>query len=248
MQVASYTLANPDEVAFGTVASVAASADVQPSALVRFSRAFGYRGFTEMQEVFRSRLRDRVPGHDERIAHLRERGPAGSRSGLVLAGFLEAAERSVGRFREAVDNDAVDRGVALLAEAGTIYLIGLRRSFPVTAYMSYAMGQLAIRHVLVDGLAGMAAEQAGMISGEDAAVVVSFTPYAGETVRLATSARGRGARVLAITDSVFSPIATTADVLIEVNEADFEGFRSLAATMAVAMALAAAVAGRRAGE
>ncbi|TAM95160.1 MAG: RpiR family transcriptional regulator, partial [Rhizobiaceae bacterium] len=36
-QVAAYTLENPDDVAFGTAASVALSADVQPSTLVRFA-------------------------------------------------------------------------------------------------------------------------------------------------------------------------------------------------------------------
>ncbi len=140
MQVASYALDHPDEIAFGTVASIAASADVQPSALVRFSRALGYQGFSELQEVFRSRLRDRMPGYDERLRQLREHGIGDSRPGLVLDGFLVATEQSVARFRERVDHDGVERAVALLATAGTIYLIGLRRSFPVTSYMSYAMG------------------------------------------------------------------------------------------------------------
>jgi DNA-binding MurR/RpiR family transcriptional regulator len=246
MQVASYALDNPDEIAFGTVASIAADADVQPSALVRFSHALGYQGFTEFQEVFRSRLRDRVPGYGERLRQLREHGIAGGRSGQVLDGFLAAAEESVARFRERVDHAGVERAVATLAKAETIYLIGLRRSFPVTSYMSYAMGQLSIRNVLVDGLAGMGAEQAGFMAPGDAAVVVSFAPYAGETVALARRAGERGVEFVAITDSVFSPVAAAADVMIEVGEADFEGFRSLAATMALAMALAVAVAGRRA--
>ena len=90
MQVAGYALDNPDDIAFGTVASIAASADVQPSALVRFSRALGYQGFTDLQDVFRSRLRDRVLNYDERLAQMREHGIATSKSGLVLDGFLEA--------------------------------------------------------------------------------------------------------------------------------------------------------------
>jgi DNA-binding MurR/RpiR family transcriptional regulator len=246
MQVASYALDNPDEIAFGTVASIAASADVQPSALVRFSHAFGYQGFTEFQEVFRSRLRDRVPGYDERLAQLRRHGTAWSRSGLVLDGFLSATGQSVSRFREAVDHDAVERAVGLLAAARTIYLIGLRRSFPVTSCMSYAMGQLSIRNVLVDGVAGMAAEQAGFMAEGDAVVAVSFTPYAPETASLARRAHEKGVKLVALTDSVFSPIATAADVMIEIGEANFEGFRTLAATMATGMALTVAVAGRRA--
>ncbi len=50
---------------------------------------------------------------------------------------------------------------------------------------------------------------------------------------------------MTITDSVFSPIASPADVLLEISEANFEGFRSMAATMALAMTLAVAVAGKR---
>ena len=71
-QVATYALQNPDEIAFGTVASIAAAAEVQPSTLVRFAHALGYLGFSDLQEVFRSRLRERVLGYDERLARMRE--------------------------------------------------------------------------------------------------------------------------------------------------------------------------------
>lgn len=245
MQIAGYALENPDEIAFGTVASIAASAQVQPSALVRFSRALGYQGFTDLQDVFRSRLRDRVLNYDERLAQMRDHGIATSKSGLVLDGFLEASERSIAKFREKVDHEAVDRAVAILAGADTIYLIGLRRSFPITSYMSYAMGKLGVRNILVDAVAGMGAEQASFVSAKDAALAISFAPYASETVALTASVKSRGARIVTITDSVFSPIASPADVLIEVSEANFEGFRSMATTMAIAMTLSVAVAARR---
>jgi DNA-binding MurR/RpiR family transcriptional regulator len=246
MQVAGYALENPDEIAFGTVASIAAKADVQPSALVRFSRALGYQGFTELQDIFRSRLRERVLNYDERLAKMREHGIASSKSGLVLDGFLEAAEQSVGRFREKVDHDAIERAVDLMAKAETIYLIGLRRSFPITSYMSYALGKLGIRNILVDAVAGMGAEQASFITERDAVLSISFTPYASETVTLTNAAKARGAAIISVTDSVFSPIAPSADVLLEIVEANFEGFRSMAVTMALAMTLTVSVAARRA--
>ena len=135
--------------------------------------------------------------------------------------------------------------IDLLAGADTIYLAGLRRSFPITSYMAYAMGKLGIRSILVDGIAGLGAEQTGFITGRDAMLAVSFTPYASETVALATAARANGARIVAITDSLFSPLAPLSDVWLEVVEANFEGFRSMAATMALAMTLTVAVAGKR---
>lgn len=245
-QVAAYALENPDEIAFGTVASIAAEADVQPSALVRFAHALGYLGFSDLQEVFRSRLRERVLNYDERLARMREHGIATSKTGLLLDGFLEASERSVADFRSKIDPERLDAAVEILAGAETIYLIGLRRSFPVTSYMSYAMGKSGIRNILVDAVAGLGAEQASFIGRRDAVLAISFTPYASETVALTAAADDRGAKIVSITDSVFSPIAPAADVMLEIVEANFEGFRSMAATMALAMSLTVAVAARRA--
>jgi len=244
-QVAVYALDNPDEIAFGTAASVAQSAVVQPSTLVRFAQAFGYQGFSELQEVFRSRLRERVPSYDERLARMRQHGIPTSKSSLVLDGFLEAAQRSVLELREKIKPEALERAVDVLSAAEAIYLIGLRRSFPITSYLSYAMGKLAIRNVLIDAVAGMGAEQASFITPRDAVLAVSFTPYASETVTLTNAAKARGAKIVSITDSVFSPIASSAEVMLEIVEANFEGFRSMTATMALAMSLAVAVAGRR---
>ncbi len=244
-QVAIYALESPDEIAFGTAASVAQAADVQPSTLVRFAQAFGYQGFSELQEVFRSRLRERVPSYDERLQRMRQHGIPTSKSSLVLDGFLEAAQRSVAELREKIKPEALERAVDVLAAAETIYLIGLRRSFPITSYLAYAMGKLSVRNVLIDAVAGMGAEQVGFITQRDAVLAVSFTPYASETVTLTNAARSRGASIVSITDSVFSPIASQADVMLEIVEANFEGFRSMTATMALAMSLAVAVAGRR---
>ncbi|WP_274626613.1 MurR/RpiR family transcriptional regulator [Arvimicrobium flavum] len=245
-QVAAYALENPDEIAFGTVASVAAAAQVQPSALVRFAHAFGYTGFSDLQEVFRSRLRERVLSYDERLARMRDHGIATSRAGLLLDGFLEAAERSVADFRSKADPQKLDAAVEILAGAETIYLVGLRRSFPIASYLSYAMAKSGIRNILVNGVAGLGAEQLGFISNKDVVLAISFTPYASETVALTAGAESRGAKVVSITDSLFSPIAPAADVIVEIVEANFEGFRSTAATMALAMSLTVAVAARRA--
>ena len=65
-QVAAFAMANPDEIALGTAASVAQGSDVQPSTVVRFAQALGFAGFSELQSVFRERLRDRAPSRSGR--------------------------------------------------------------------------------------------------------------------------------------------------------------------------------------
>ncbi len=244
-QIAAFALDNPDDIAFGTVASIAEQAQVQPSSLIRFSQAMGYQGFSELQEVFRARLRDRVPNYEERIAQLREHAKSASKARILFEGFSEAAQKSIADLGSRIDSKALDKAVARLAAAQTIYIIGLRRSFPIASYMAYAFGKLGIRHALVDGLGGLAATDIAFASPKDAALAVSFTPYASETVALVRQAVLANVPVIAITDSAFSPLARDAEIWFEVAEANFEGFRSLAATLALAMTLTVAVAEKR---
>ncbi len=245
-QVATYALENPDDIAFGTVATIAQAAEVQPSTLVRFAQSLGYQGFSELQEVFQSRLRDRVLNYDERLEQLREHTRNSGKSGLIFDGFAGAAEQSLATLREKLDPEQLRSAADMLARADTIYLIGLRRSFPISTYMAYAFGKLGIRYVLVDALGGLAAEDTSFATPRDVVLAVTFTPYASETVSLSQKLSGRGVPVLAITDSPFSPLASIAQTWFEVQEANFEGFRSMAATLTLAMTLTVATAERRA--
>ncbi len=244
LQVAGYALNNPDEIAFGTAASIATAAAVQPSTLVRFAQSLGFEGFSDLQGVFRSRLRERVLNYDERLSHLRADATA-HKASVMFAGFAEAAERSIKELKLALDGEKLEEAVKFLAQADTIYLIGLRRSFPITSYMSYAFGKLGVKSQLIGGTGGLAAEDVSFATAQDVVLAISFTPYASETVKLTQSAFARDVPVISVTDSPFSPLARVSKLWFEVTESHFEGFRSMSATLALAMTLTVAVAERR---
>jgi DNA-binding MurR/RpiR family transcriptional regulator len=246
-QLAEFALAQPEEIAFGTVASIARHAGVQPSALVRFAQHLGYAGFSQLQQIFRDRLREGFPDYRDRLRVLRENEADGSRSTALFDGFLGAAAVSLNRARDSLDPGALDRAIEALAKAHAIYLLGARRVFPVAAYLAYAFGQLGVRTYLVDHVAQLGPEQLATATPEDAVLAVSFTPYAATTVELATAAARRGVPLVVITDTPFSPLAKAADVWLEVAEADYGAFRSLAASFALAMTLAVGTAERRGG-
>jgi DNA-binding MurR/RpiR family transcriptional regulator len=244
-QVGTYALDHPEEIAFGTAASIAAAAHVQPSTLVRFAHQFGYRGFSDLQTVFRERLRDRPSAYAERLRALRD-GRHGVRPELaILDGFLDAASRSIDKLAESVNPARFRRAVEILAKADTIYLVARRRAFPLTSYMAYGFAKLGIRTHLVNSPSATDPEIAGMASARDAAIAVSFTTYSAETVSLARAIAEAGVPLVAITDSSFSPLADVATEWLEVAEADHAGFRSLSASMALCMALTVAVASAR---
>lgn len=246
-QAAAFALDNPDEIAFGTAASIAASAGVQPSTLIRFAQHLGFDGFTSMQTVFRERLRARTSSYEDRLKALRDEahGPAG---GTILRGFLAAASRSLEAAAHGIEDEQFDKAVAALAGAETIYLVARRRSYPIASYLAYAFGKLKIPFRLVESAAGLEPDMLAFATPRDAAIAVSFSPYAATTIDSARTLVEQGVTVVAITDSAFSPLAQSASLWFEVAEADWAGFRSLSATMALAMALAVAVAERRGPE
>lgn len=247
-QVASFALAMPDEIALGTVASIAEKAGVQPSTLVRFSQAVGFAGFSDLQSLFRERLRNHVSNYDERLLSLRASGGEASKTAAFFDGFCAAAARSITALHDQIDLAAVEDAARLLAGAETIYLIAQRRSFPVTSYVNYALGKLGVRSVLVGSAAGTDPETLAFASPRDAALAVSFTPYAPATVAFARQVAGQGTPLAVITDSPFSPLVPEARVWFEVVEADCEGFRSLSASLVLATTLAVAIAEVRRAE
>ncbi len=243
LQAADFAVSHPQELAFGRVGDVARQAGVQPSAMIRFAQALGYRGFSDLQAVFLAHARERWPDYQERVAAL----DAGTerKSADLLRGFMQAAVASVERLDDTIDRAALQRAVAVLAAAETIHLMGTRRSFAVTAYLTYALRRLGVRCEPVEQPGGLGPEQAALLDPRDAALAVSFTPYAPQTLELAAAAAARGVPVVAITDSPFSPLVRLATVWLEVADADHAGFRSLAGTLTVAATLAVAIAARR---
>lgn len=243
-QVAIFALNNPDEIAFGTTASIAAASDVQPSTLVRLARHLGYDGFSDLQSIFRERLRDRTLSYEERLISLEETS-VDDENAAILSGFISAATQSINRLAATIQTDTFAKSVEILAAAETIYLIAKRRSYPLTAHMTYAFSKLNIRHQIVASPNGVDPELVQFATPRDAAFAASFSPYAADSLAQSQALADRGVPVIAITDSAFSPLAACATHWFEVAESDFAGFRSLSASMALIMAFPVAIAEQR---
>jgi DNA-binding MurR/RpiR family transcriptional regulator len=244
-QVAAYSLDNPDEIALGTAASIAASAGVQPSTLIRFAKHLGFDGFSSLQIVFRERLRERNAPYDERLSALHNRTSADAGQHAIFEGFVTAASASLDRVRRVVDEKDLDKAISILAKAETIFLVGRRRSYPAVSYIAYALGKLGIRYQLVESVAGLTPEILSHATSKDAAFAVSFSPYTPTTIEDVRQFAEQDVPVVAVTDSSFSPLVQFAKVWFEIVEADFTGFRSLAASLALCMTIAVGVAEKR---
>lgn len=237
-QIAEYALENPNDMALETVAVIAERADVHPSSLIRFGNAFGFDGFSDMQRLFRSRLVDRLPSYSERIKTLRSAPDGGDGSASdSLDHFAEAGIRALEHLRDEIRPESLDAAIDILARAEIVHVIAQRRAYPVAAYLAYALSHLECRAHLLDSVGGMLAEQVHTMAPGDALLAISYKPYATDTVRAAKAAREAGIPIIAITDNPLSPLTPLAAVSFEVEEAQVQAFRSLTASMCLAMSL-----------
>lgn len=240
-QCADHVARHLDTIALSTVAQVAHGAGVPPSAVMRFCQIMGFSGYAEMQRLFRQALTHAAPDYATRLAKLKAGGEG--RPASLVAEFVEAGRQSMEILARDLSETALNQSVTTLAQAGTIHLAGFRRSFPVASYLAYVFDKLDVPAVLHDGVAGLGHHS--ILQPGDALLAITFAPYSEETLSLAAHAKEKGLAVVVLTDPPASALAGLADTILTVTEIDFGSFRSLSATIALALSLAVAIAAKR---
>lgn len=238
--IARHVEKSRDRLALEGIQEAARQCEVQPSAVVRFAKHFGFSGFTQMQALFRiGAARQLAPNRDyqERIRDLVGAGKDSLSAAHIAHEVIGGSIDSLHALQRALPDAQFDAAVALMLEAPTLWLVASRRAFPVGAYLAYALQHTAKPVHWLNGLGHMQQGQLRALVPGDLLIAVSFEPYAQETLEVAQAAVARGARLLAITDSQLSPLAAQAQATLLVQDGATFGFRSLTSTLALAQSL-----------
>ncbi len=238
-QVARFALDHPNDIALETTAVISSRAEVQPSTLIRFAKALGYDGFSEMQRLFRGYLAEGRPTYRDRIAALRAKlGTGADENALVLLdAFVSANIAGLEHLREEISGEDINRAVEMLNTARVVHVLAQRRAYPLAAYMFYSLRRLGVRAHLLDDVGGMLLEQAGQIEPGDILIAISYMPYTQRVIEVADTAHRIGAPIVAITDRPLSPLASLAEVCFHIEDAAVHDFRSLNASMCLAQTI-----------
>lgn len=245
--IARYVEQHRDRIGLDRIQDVAQRCGVQPSAVIRFAKRFGFSGYTEMQKIFRDGIAQQIApsrNYQVRIRRVIEQAQGQLSSADIADEFIGGSIAGMQELKRDLHSSVFDDAVALLVGTESVWVVGCRRSFAVAAYLTYAMQHTDKRVELLSGLGGMYEGHLRGVRAGDVMVVVSYAPYAEESLECARVAAARGARLIAITDSQMSPLATMADATLVVHESSTFGFRSLTNTMCLAQSLFIALAYR----
>jgi DNA-binding MurR/RpiR family transcriptional regulator len=245
--IARHVEQNRERLGIEGIRELAQQCAVQPSAVVRFAKHFGFSGFAEMQRIFREGLAQYLGQSRSYQTRLRkgiESGAGRLSSVEITDEFLRGSIAGMQELRERLHGPSFNKAVNLLAATDAIAICGSRRSFPVAVYLEYALQHTDKRITLISAMGSMQQGQLRSVRKGDVMVAISYAPYAQETIEVAQEVRARGARVIAMTDSRMSPLARQADVALIVQDNSTLGFRSLSSTMSLAESLFIALAYR----
>jgi DNA-binding MurR/RpiR family transcriptional regulator len=235
-RIAVYLTQNPNDVAVQSVNTMGSRCEVHASSFVRFAQSLGYKGFKELQAVFRQRLTTAAPGFEARVKALdQDLGKQGKHA--ILRDLVVRDIASLQDMISSISEESLSQAAQLLGKADTIYLVGQLRSAPVVELLRYVLTMLGQKTVLLDTSGGLATHMSRIIGADDLLLAVSFRFYATEVVNIVEEVAEREIPIIAISDSSLSPLAKSASILFSVPEHEYTFSRSLAAPMCLAQAL-----------
>lgn len=240
---ARFMLDRPNEVALLSMREQAKRAGVQPHTMTRLAQRLGLSGFDEIKTLYQEAVRVGSLGFSEKAGvQVRSQRLKGERA--LAAEIAVTISQQIARFAEP---EMLDRLVAvanLFDSAERILCLGLRTCHAVVAQFAYVMSFLGERTVLLDAAAGIGLDPLQSATSRDVLVAVSIAPYARATVEAVQYAANKGVPIVAITDSLASPLAELARETILVSKESPSFYHTIAPAFVVGEMLAALMAGR----
>ena len=237
-RAARYAIDNPRSIALNSMRTVATEAGLPASAMNRLARHLGFEGYEPLRAIYREWLSQGTGVFAERASALQQRG-ASDDAGDLVRDIVQADRGNLEQVGDPATLEALKAARDVLAGARHIFVAGLRSLFPAAFYFNYACNMFMHNTSLLTGVAGVFADDLRHARAGDALVVFSYDPYARDAVSAARFAREKGMQIVAITDSVVSPVAGQAAAVIVVPNATPSFFPSVVPAMSVAQTLVA---------
>ena len=234
-RIALYIVEHYDKAAYMTALALGAEAGVSESTVVRFANEMGFDGYPQLQAQIREAVRVRLTSV-QRINAANHR----MEDDEVLDHVLTADAENLRITLESVDREAFVRAVDMILGAQNIYLLGMRSSAVLAEFMNYYFGLLFDNVRLIRPAGGSEIfEHLMKVHREDVFVAISFPRYTTGIVNATEYASRMGAGVIAITDSLSSPIVPHADVTLVAKSEMASFVDSLVAPMSLINAMIA---------
>lgn len=236
-RIAEVILQRPQLVAFGTVAELASAADAGGATVVRLATKLGFDGFTSLQTSIQLDLAKQLRPAAVRI---REQGPSDT-----VDTHLRLEVENVRATLQGESALALPAVVELLADpAMRVHVLTGDASRGVSLQLHDDLAALRPGISKVGGNEVRVTRAMALMDDHDLIIAIDLRRYDAWVVEAAKRAKEAGARIVAVTDSLLSPLAVLADQNLVIVAAGAGPFDSHVGTLALFNLVVAGVAER----
>ncbi len=200
--IAGYILEHYDQAVFMTAARLGETLRISESTVVRFASGLDYEGYPEFQKALEACVRGKLSSIQKMDAKYGR-----SSQSEILTSVITADIEKLHHTIQNLDPAAFETAVSIILEAESIYIMGLRSNEPLAAFLHFYLNMVRGNVVLINTTSVTETfEQMIRISEKDCFVGISFPRYSMRTLKAMEFANDRNAKVIAVTDTVHSPM------------------------------------------
>ncbi len=200
--IARFMIEHYDKAAFMTANRLGEVVGISESTVVRFAVRLGYEGYPELQKAVQDMIRNRLTS----VQRLEVTSDKLDKQNVLQTVMQEDMEKINLTLAE-LDDKAFEWAVSELMKAKRIYIVGSRSSAALANFMGFYFNLLFDNvRVINENTVSDVFEQILRVEEGDVVVGISFPRYSRRTLRAIQYAKNQNASVIAITDSVLSPI------------------------------------------
>ena len=236
-KIAAYIEENYDKAAFMTAAALGQKVGVSESTVVRFATELGFKGYPELQKELQQLIKSKLTAVQRMEVSENLIGDSDIITS-VLNGDIELIRATA----EKTSREAFKNAVSEINRAKRIYILGVRSSAALASFLAFYFNLVFDAVTLIDtASASEMFEQMFRIDEKDVCIAISFPRYSKQTVNALRFIADRGAKIIAITDTEKSPIASFANHLLVARSDMASVVDSLTAPLSLINALIAGV-------
>ena len=200
--IASFITNHYEQAVFMTAARLGETVGVSESTVVRFASGVGYDGYPEFQKALEEWVKDKLNSVQKIGAKY-----GNSTQSEILTSVLNSDIEKIQDTITNLDGMSFEMAVQIILEAETVYVVGIRSCEPLADFLHFYLNMIRKNVVILKTTSvSEMFEQMIRIHEKDALVGISFPRYSMRTLKAMEFANDRNAKVIAITDSVHSPM------------------------------------------
>ncbi|MCL2079254.1 MAG: MurR/RpiR family transcriptional regulator [Oscillospiraceae bacterium] len=243
-KIAEYILNYYDKAAFMTAVRLANFTEVSESTVVRFAMELGYDGYPEMRRALQDAMRGKLTSV-QRIKVAKDQLGTGDILRQVLLSDIEQIRQTM----EQTDSADFEKAVDAIIKAKNIYILGLRSSSFLAKFMGFYFDLFfSNSRVISESPDSEVFEQIVRLSQGDLLIAISFPRYSRRTIKTMQYSRNVGAKIIAITDGLASPLTELADISLCARSDMISFLDTLVAPLSLVNALVVAVSEKAPGD